>query len=301
MVLHPAHGSGIRDALGSLDGFVLVAPDPDEFAAEICGASILVTYPWSDDYLTPGLRWVQSVSAGTEHFPIASLREAGVVLTSARGIHGPQVAEHAIALLLAMTRGVAAATLQRADRSWQWPEVTEIGGLTLGIVGLGVIGEEVARRAVALGMRVIGTKRDVSGYAGVADQVLPAEEMDAVFAASDVVVITLPGGAGTRGVVGPAQLDALGNGWLINVGRGSVIDEPALVDALTSGHLRGAGLDVFETEPLPAGSPLWDLPNLVMTPHIAGSSPHYGTRLAEVFRRNLEAFSGRGDWLNRVV
>ena len=113
--------------------------------------------------------------------------------------------------------------------------------------------------------------------------------------------VALPGGDDTRKLIGARELDALGGGWLVNVGRGSVVDEVALVEALISGHLRGAGLDVFETEPLPADSPLWDLPSVVITPHIAGASPHYGTRLADLFRANLNAFHGHGDWLGRVV
>jgi phosphoglycerate dehydrogenase-like enzyme len=300
VVLHPAQGSSIQRAFESVEGIQLIAPAREDVAAHLPGSPILVTYPWRDEFLTSDLRWVQSVSVGVEQFPHEAFRDAGVVLTSARGIHGPQVAEHAIALLLSMTRGIASATLQRAERDWSWPEVTEIGGMVLGVIGLGVTGEAVARRARALGMRVIGTKRDMEGYDGAADEVTPAERMDDVFAVSDVVVITLPGGEGTRGIVGAKQLAALGKGWLINVGRGSVVDESALITALEEGALRGAGLDVFESEPLPEGSPLWDVPNLVMTPHLAGASPHYGSRLADLFRSNLAAFGGVGDWINRV-
>jgi len=301
VVLHPSEGNSIQRAFESIDGILLETPVGDDVAAALPGAQILVTYPWRDEFLTPDLRWVQSVSAGTEQFPVERFREAGVVLTSGRGIHGPQVAEHALALLLAMTRGVGRVALQRAERKWEWPEVTEIGGMTMGIIGLGVIGEAIAQRAGALGMRVIGTKRDITGYEGAADQVVPAERMDDVFAEADVVVVTLPGGEGTRRIIGATQLDALGDGWLINVGRGSVLDEQALAAALTEGSLRGAGLDVFETEPLPETSPLWDVPNLVMTPHIAGASPHYGDRLTDLFVRNLAAYRGSGEWVNRVV
>lgn len=301
VVLHPSEGGGVQRAFESVSGIRLAVPDSQAVTGALGGVPILVTYPWRDEFLTPDLRWVQSVSAGTEQFPVERFREAGVVLTSARGIHGPQVAEHVLALLLAMTRGVGRATLQRRDRSWDWPAVTEIGGMTMGVIGLGVIGEAVAQRAAVLGMRVIGTKRDVLGYGGAAERVVPAERMDEVFAESDVVVITLPGGEATRGLIGAPQLQALGDGWLISVGRGSVLDEAALAEALTDGSLRGAGLDVFETEPLPDASPLWDLPNVVMTPHLAGASPQYGPRLADLFRINLEAFGGGGEWVNRIV
>jgi phosphoglycerate dehydrogenase-like enzyme len=282
-------------------GIRLLTPDIGGVADALIEAPVLITYQWRDEFLTTALRWVQSISAGTEQFPIVRMAGAGVVLTSARGVHGPQVAEHALALLLSMTRGVGRSTLQRAGRSWDWPEVTEIGGLTLGVLGLGAIGEAVAERARALGMRVIGVKRVVDGYQGAADEVLPAERLLDLFTAADAVVVALPGGDDTRNLVGARELDALGGGWLVNVGRGTVVDEVALVEALTGGSLRGAGLDVFESEPLPADSPLWDLPSVVMTPHIAGASPHYGARLADLFRINLDAFHGHGDWLGRVV
>jgi phosphoglycerate dehydrogenase-like enzyme len=301
VVLHPAQGSTIERALGEIAGIRLDAPDRDGVVAALEGTPIMVTFPWRDEFLTPDLRWVQAVSAGVEHFPLDTLRDHGVILTSARGIHGPQAAEHAIGLLLAMTRGIAASTLGRAGRRWNWAPVTELGGMTLGILGMGVIGEAVAERARALGMRVIGTSRDPGSYDGVADEVIPAERMDEVFARSDAVVVALPGGEATRGVVGAAQLEALGEGWLVNVGRGSVVDEAALVEALTDGGLRGAGLDVFEQEPLPDSSPLWDLSNVVLTPHLAGASPHYGRRLADLFQRNLAAFAGEAEWINRVV
>ncbi|MCB2224617.1 MAG: D-2-hydroxyacid dehydrogenase [Actinobacteria bacterium] len=301
VVLYPARGSTIADALAAVQGIRLATPDAAGVAGALEDAEILVTYPWREEFLVPGLRWVQSVSAGTEQFPLDRFREAGVVLTSARGVHGPQVAEHAIALLLAMTRGIGTAALARRERRWEWPHVTEIGGKTLGVVGLGAIGEAVAERAAALGMRVIGTRRDPAGYDGAADEVVPAARMLDVFAAADAVVLVLPGGEETRGMIGAAHLDALGAGWLVNVGRGTVVDEDALVAALRDGPLLGAGLDVFATEPLPAGSPLWDLPNVVMTPHVAGASPRYGERLADVFRRNLEAYRGAGEWVNRVA
>lgn len=301
VVLHTGQSSAIARAFEEIPGIRLETPERDAVARSMGGVPILVTYLWNDEYLTGDLRWVQSVSAGTEQFPLGQFAEAGVVLTSASGVHGPQVGEHAIALLLAMTRGVGSATLQRPARAWEWPPVVEVGGLTMGIIGLGAIGEAVAQRAAALGMRVIGTKRDVSGYRGAADAVVLAERMDEVFEEADVVVVTLPGGDGTRGIIGARQLAALGDGWFINVGRGSVVDEQALVAALTEGSLRGAGLDVFETEPLPDRSPLWDLPNVVMTPHMAGSSPRYGDRLADLFRANLAAHRGEGEWVNRVI
>ena len=128
----------------------------------------------------------------------------------------------------------------------------------------------------------------------------PTETLE-VFRRADAVVITLPGSDATRHLVGAAELEALRGGWLVNVGRGAVIDEAALIAAMEAGVLAGAALDVFAVEPLAAESPLWKLPGVLISPHMAGSSPKYGERLAALFARNLKAFHGKGEWENRVV
>jgi phosphoglycerate dehydrogenase-like enzyme len=248
-----------------------------------------------------GLRWIQSVSAGTDQFPLAELSAGGTVLTSARGIHEPQVSEHALGLLLAMTRGIAVAVTQQQRKEWKWTRAIELQGMTLGVLGLGTIGEGVARRAVAFGMKVIGTKSHPEGYEGAAAEVFPPSQTREVFHRADAVIITLPGGEGTKRLVGREELEALRGGWLVNVGRGAVIDEAALISAMRDGVLAGAALDVFEQEPLPADSPLWDLPGVVISPHMAGASPKYGERLAALFARNLVAYRGNAEWVNRVV
>jgi phosphoglycerate dehydrogenase-like enzyme len=167
------------------------------------------------------------------------------------------------------------------------------------VLGLGSIGEEVAGLAASLGMRVIGTKRSPEGYAGVAERVLGPEGTLEVCRECDAVVVALPRTAAPA--LGAAELAALEGGWLVNVGRGSAVDEVALVEALRAGVLRGAGLDVFATEPLPPDSPLWDLPNVVITPHSAWSSDRLSPRVAEVFAANLAAFRGEAPWRNRLV
>ena len=302
IVLAPVAGSGFAEALSALDGVTEVAtPLLDEVGAVLIGTEVLVAFQWKDEWLVPGLRWIQSVSAGTDQFPVDALRDAGVVLTSAVGIHDVQVSEHAFGLLLAMTRGIGAAVRNQVDRDWQWPPVTDLAGMTLGILGLGVIGEAVAHRAKAFGMVVFGTKRSIDDYTGAADEVFGPEATLEVFQRSDAVIVTLPATAETAGLVGSAEFEALQGGFFVNVGRGSVVDEAALVAALRSGVLRGAGLDVFEEEPLPDSSPLWDMPEVIVSPHLAGTSPRYGERLADLFAKNLPAFRGEGEWTNRVV
>jgi phosphoglycerate dehydrogenase-like enzyme len=279
----------------------MIVRSADQMPASLGDAEVVVTFRWSDEWLIPSLRWVQSVSAGTDQFPLDLLRSRGVVLTSARGIHETQVSEHALGLLLAMTRGIATAATNQASRNWVWSEVTELSGKTLGVLGLGVIGEGVARRARAFGMRVIGTKRNPGSYEGTAEKVFGPEGTLEVFRAADAVVITLPGTAETEHLVGAAELEALSGGWLVNVGRGSVIDTDALITAMGDGRLKGVALDVFEQEPLPQDSPLWDLPGVLVSPHLAGLSPRYGERLAALFERNLAAYRGEAEWVNRVV
>lgn len=301
-VVGPLGGSGIAETVAAVPGIdATIVSRREQMLPALQGVPVVVTYAWSDDWLGVDLRWIQSVSAGTDQFPIDELRARGVVLTSATGIHEVQVSEHALGLLLAMTRGIDRAIANQQTRTWARTEVHELNGMTLGVLGLGVIGEGLARRASALGMRVIGTKRDPSSYDGVAERVLGPDGTLEVCRQADAVVITLPGTPETRGLVGTAELEALRGGWLVNVGRASVIDAAALIAAVRSETLAGVALDVFEEEPLPPESPLWDLPNVIISPHLAGLSPRYGERLAALFARNLEAYRGTGEWVNRVV
>ncbi len=301
VVLHHRHPRGVDDALEGIPGMRLIRTTDDDAIVEALGhAEVFVSFHWNPRFLTDSLKWIQSVSAGVDQFPLETLSERRVVLTSARGVHGPQVAEHAFALLLAMTRGVGISMRDAATETWKARTGEELAGKTIGILGLGTIGEEIGRRAAAWGMRVIGTKRDPSDYSGVARDVFGPDATTEVFRLADVVVSVLPDTPETRGVIGAEQLEALGAGWFVNVGRGSAVDENALVAALDA-DLRGAGLDVFAEEPLPPASPLWHHPRVVMTPHTAGLSPEYGPRLARIFEANLAAFQGDGAWVNRVV
>lgn len=302
VVLDPRHPRGVPEALRPIGGVELIeAGDPDEVAAAVRDATVLVGWKWEDRFLVDGIRWIQSISAGVEQFPLDELARRGVVLTSARGVHGPQIGEHTFALLLAMTRNVAISTREATGRVWRPRMAEEIAGRTMAVVGLGAIGEEIAGRAVAWGMRVVGIKANPDTYEGVAEEVFGPDALLEVCRASDVVVSVLPDHPDTRGVFGDEAFAAIGPGWFVNVGRGSVVDEAALVRALDEGELRGAGLDVFQTEPLPEDSPLWSHPRVVITPHMAGLSPAYGSRLAVIFEQNLAAFRGEGEWRNRIV
>jgi phosphoglycerate dehydrogenase-like enzyme len=300
VVLHPEQEHGVAAALGAVPGVELVCPRDDDGVHEALrsGAPCLVTHVWQDRFLQGSLRWIQCQGAGVDQFPREALARSSVVLTNARGAH-PAAAEHVFGLLLALTRGIARSVRDQAARSWVPANDHELADLTLAIVGLGAIGEQVARRAAGWDMRLIGIKRDAVRYDGVVRDVRGTEALEDVCRAADVLVLAAPLTGETAGLVGTRELAALGDGWLINVGRGRLVDETALLEWLR-GPGRGAGLDVFEREPLPPESPLWDLPNVVITPHVAGSTLRYGERLAAIFERNLQAFRGEGEWATRV-
>jgi len=300
VVLHPQHQSGVREALEELGDIRLVCPSTD---AEVPGAlredSVLVTYIWNDAYLQPGLRWLQSHSAGYNQYPIEALRERGIVLTSASGVH-IVCAEHAIGLLLALTRDIHQSIRDMPERKWNLHVAPEIGGRTIVIAGLGAIGEALAKRFAGWDVRLIGVTRNPAAYTGVLTDVRPLAGLERACAEASILMVALPLALETRHIVTGRVLDALGAGWVTNVSRGPVIDEAALIERLRDGRLLGAGLDVTEQEPLPADSRLWDLPNVVITPHMAGLTPRCGERLASLLSHNLRAFQGLEPWKNRI-
>lgn len=303
LVLHHRHGPGLTEALRSLGSFRLSAPNDESgvHRALADGADGFITYSWDNSFLQHGFRWVQAISAGIDQFPLEELRDRGVILTSARGAHSPAVADHALALLLALLRRLGPSVRHSLGRRWEPQLGYETEGLTVGVVGLGSIGEEIAKRLLALDMSVIGVKRRVADYQGVVAEVSPPDELVDVFGRCDAVILALPASPDTAGMITASHLKALQGGWLVNVGRGSVVDEDALVEAIVSGTLRGAALDVTAIEPLPETSPLWDLPEVIVTPHMAWASERLSGRLAAIIDANALAFAGRGNWVNRVV
>ena len=301
VVLHPKLPPGVADAVRATPGLDVQAPADDDGVARAlaAGAQVRVTYTWRDDFLGPSLRWVAGCGAGYEQYPLARFERQGVVLSSAAGVHAECVAEHAFALLLALTRRLGEAVRHMTQQRWVALPGEELGGKKLAIVGLGRIGEGIARRAEGWGLEIVGVKRDPSRHGGGVRDVRGTEQLGAVCEWADIVVLCAPATPDRRPIVGATELQRLGAGWIVNVGRGSLIDEPALLAAL-DGPLRGAGLDVTAVEPLPAGSPLWTHPKVVLSAHNAGDSPRFGPRWAEIFRANLAALQGAGAWRNRV-
>lgn len=271
-----------------------VAPETDVF----------IGWP-ADDFLAAAtkLRWIQLASAGVDRYVRdARLRERGILLTNASGVFGPCIAEHVMGLLLGFSRGIANCVRQQLEHKWGHPGgVFELVGKTLLVVGLGDIGREVAVRAGAFGMNVIGVKRSMGPKPPQVQSLHTIDELDALLPKADVVVISLPLTAGTRGLFDRKRLGRLKkSAIIINIGRGAIIDEAAMIERLQAGELGGAGLDVFEKEPLPPTSPLWDLPNVIVSPHLSGRTPAYRERFAEIVCDNLRRFVS-GEPMRNVV
>jgi phosphoglycerate dehydrogenase-like enzyme len=248
----------------------------------------------------PALRWVQSPGAGVDNPFFTLLLKKGVRLTNASGIHAEPIAQYAAAYILHWERQVARHQAQQARAEWKVLYSDDLTAKTLGIVGYGGIGQATARIAKAIGMRVIATKRTPAEDPNV-DELLGPDDLPKLLAASDYVLLCLPFSEATRHTISGPELAAMKeSAVLINVARGGVVDEPALIEALQTRRIRGATLDVVSEEPLPASSPLWQLENCVLTPHDAGYSPLGDARLGELFLDNLGRYV-RGEPLRNEV
>jgi phosphoglycerate dehydrogenase-like enzyme len=268
------------------------------------------------------LRWVQSPTASLEHYMFPELVAHSAVLTNMRGLYSDVIAEHVLGLMLCFTRNLHTYIRNQLTGSWDpvggeaarvsfaaGPGVTNsidrahrmLGDATLGIVGLGHIGAEIARRAAAFGMRVLAVDpQRIAAPEGVA-ALWPPARLDELLAESDFVVIAAPHTPETAQLFRRRQFRTMkSGGYLINIGRGAIVNLADLVAALEAGEIAGAALDVFEIEPLPADHPLWKFPNVILTPHVAGQSPHVAERHLAVLVDNLQRFV-RGEPLVNIV
>jgi len=284
----------------------------EELVSRIGEADVLcVSMLWRNELIerAPKLAFIQSISAGTDQYSRDSLKIAGIRLASAQGVNAAAVAEHAMALILALARQLHLARDNQRARHWRGmiSDLTqredELGGKTLLIVGLGRIGAHLARLARAFGMRVIATKRDVPAGEGLADAVFPPDRLTEQLAEADVVVLTCPLTAQTEGLIDGRALAAMKpSAFLINVARGRVVQEAALIAALAAKRIAGAGIDCTVEEPLPASSRLWALDNAIITPHAAGETRRYEDGVIDLLLDNLERFwRGEAELRNQVV
>jgi phosphoglycerate dehydrogenase-like enzyme len=248
----------------------------------------------------PKLRWAQSMTAGVEGWLALPDLPSGLTLTCARGTHRESMPENILGALFHVAKPYAKAAENQKRGQWIHTVAQPLNGKTLGILGLGEIGREVARLATALGMRVIGTKRRPAAMANVAE-VLPAERTQEVLAQSDFVLLLLPATAETDNFIDSRRLAMMKPGaWLLNFGRGHLIKDEDLVAAVKARKIAGAVLDVFRQEPLPAGHPFWTTDGIVVLPHIGGPHPQRDTFVARLFVENLRRFL-HGEPLKEVV
>ncbi len=273
---------------------VIATSDRDRALAVAPEAEVIVAWQVPQAMLerATALTWIHSTAAGVDDLLSPAVTSGRVILTSSVGIHTVGLPEHVMALVLAFARRLHIAVRNQARHRWdRSPSIgEEIHGKVLGILGLGAIGRALAERATAFGMRVIGTKRTPELLPHV-DRVLPPSGTDDVLRESDYLAIVLPLTTETRGLIDRRALGVMrSTAVLINVGRGAVIQEAALIEALKARTIAGAGLDVFEREPLPVDSPLYDMENVIITPHVSGASLTYLDRAIPLFCDNLRRY-----------
>jgi phosphoglycerate dehydrogenase-like enzyme len=238
----------------------------------------------------PKLRWAQALTAGVEHWLARADLPRGLTLTCARGTHRVQMPENILGALFHITKPYAAIVGDNAAATWTRRVSSTLAGQTLGILGLGAIGQELARKAAALEMRVIGTRR-AAGTLPHVEQVYSPAETNEVLAQSDFVVLLLPATPETENIINAARLSRMKkNAWLLNFGRGALIDDAALVAAAKAGSIAGAILDVFRHEPLPKEDPFWSRENILVLPHIGGLHPARDSMVAALLAENLRRF-----------
>jgi phosphoglycerate dehydrogenase-like enzyme len=241
----------------------------------------------------PRLKWVQTSSAGVDTLVGTELWQSDVILTTTSGIHVIPMREHVLGMMLMSVRHAPIYFVNKQDRVWKQHMPDQLCGKTLGVVGFGKVGEGIARAAKAFDMRVVATRRHVTKQetSAAVDTLYPADKLLEMLGESDFVVVTVALTKETQKLIGERELRAMKpTAYIINIARGSVIDEAALTKALKEKWIAGAGLDVFEKEPLPQNSELWTLPNVIITPHVAGLMPDYNARAMEVFCENLRRY-----------
>ena len=299
---HDAHGIPAADYAAILarrlpDREVRLAATPDEHERSLRAATVVAGKQIDADEVAAAenLRLFACNSAGVDHLPLDALAERGVAVTNASGVHGPNVAEHVLGWVLAFARRLDEGRRRQRRREWRrFQSFTELAGSTVTVVGLGSIGEAVVERFAGFDVDTVGVRHTVA-KGGPTDEVVGYDDLSEVLPGTDVLVLACPLTETTRGLIGEAELDALPtDAILVNVARGGVVDTPALVDAIRSNALHGAALDVTDPEPLPSDHDLWGFENVFLTPHVAGHTPRYWERRADVLVENLDRIAERG-------
>jgi len=237
------------------------------------------------------LRWVQVPSAGVERYLYPEFLDSQVILTTSSGVHRMPISEMIFAMMLALAKRLHQFMRSQMEAKWNWLAPDELAGKTMGILGLGNIGMETAWKAKCFGMKVLALKKKQIRRPSYVDEILGPEDLGRLLRESDYVAVTVPLTSETYHMISEEELKLMKpSAYAINIARGAVIDNKALIKALKEGWIAGAGLDVFEEEPLPEDSEFWKLENVVITPHVAGATPHYSDRAVEIFCGNLKRY-----------
>lgn len=288
-----------------------VVPDANIIPAKLEDAhtlmpecDVLIAWGWMNIRplleTAPRLKWVHALSAGVENIACPELENKQIILTNSKGIHGIPVSEHVLALMLAFTRGINYFVRFQQKKQWKRTTVDEIYDKTIGIVGLGSIGREIAKKAKALGMNVLAVKKQPTTELFV-DELYSPERLNEMLGNCDFVVASVPLLPETKEMFQLEQFKAMKpSAYFINISRGAVVKEADLAAALEQEFIKGAGLDVFDQEPLAETSPLWDMANVIITPHIAALSPYYLDRAITLFAENLSRFTQNGEMINII-
>ena len=295
----------VKTALPDVD--VVWSQSPEETAKVIPEADVLLGMPSRQEFLAAKkLKWIQYPGAGVEKLlKLKELVESDVIVTNARGIFIDALAEHTFATMLYFSRALGhfsqAQNGKRWEQSWGRGVVREIVGLTLGIIGYGDTGDAIAKRAAAFGMRVVGVSASKKEKPAYVDTLWTGDGLDELLKISDFVVLTVPLTSQTKGMMGAEQLGLMKpTAYLINISRGLIVDEGALIKTLEERRIAGAALDVFYDEPLPAESEFWEMDNVLVTPHVAGDSDNHRERLIAVLQKNVRRFREGEPLINLV-
>ena len=289
----------LRDALDDLDIEVRVVSTDD-----LGGCDALVTLAYDESFLSSDIEWIHSIQAGVDRVPFADLKAAGIRLTNSTGIHGDTVGETVAGYMLSFARQLHHYRDRQNEAEWSprgWDVPYSVAGSTVCVVGLGTLGRGVATRANALDMDVVGVKRTPTPVDSV-ETVYPARDLETAIEDAKFVALTVPLTDETEGLIGRPELSAMrDDAILINVARGAVVEQDALVDTLERGEIGAAALDVFEEEPLPPESPLWEMDNVIVTPHIAAATGEYYRRVETLVRENISRYEAGESLGNAVV
>lgn len=281
-------------------------PEPP-ISQDISGCNIVLTLGLTDSLAitkqAPYLKWVQSLSVGLDALLTEEIKKNDIVITNTKGCTSVPIAEHTIAMMTSLARGISYMIRNQLNRRWTSTPITDLSGATVAIIGYGEIGKQIAKRAKALDMFVIGCKKRPSIHAtdDPADKIVGLDQLDSVMAEADFLILALPSTPETYHLINKEKLESMKKtSFLINIGRGNTIVEEELINHLKEKKIAGAALDVFETEPLPPQHPIWQLENLIISPHNAYFSPNTLERYMDLFLENIERFKEGKELLNVV-